>query len=264
MYSHHEESIQKLKAYFLEREKPVAIILGGSVVKGNARVDSDIDAMIVVSEARYQELAAQNRLAEVITGHCTYEGGYFDIKYKTKESLRQTAEHGSEPARSAYEKAQVIYSEDNEIATLVKSIAAYPVWEKERKLKCFNANLQLNYGYFLHCTGEDNAYMRAHLAAEIVYSVYRLILLENEVLFPCNRRLEETVKKCKKRPKDILDRGAKLLKEITLEHAEAFVEEFIKESGLAIERDVSINCSNYVEYYEEWWRKERPSFPNEW
>lgn len=107
MYLHHVESIEKLKEYFLSMEGLIAIVLDGSVVKGNARADSDIDAILVVTEEKYRELAAQNRLAEVIPGYCTYEGGYFDVKYKTKEILRRAAQFASEPTRNAYVKAQV-------------------------------------------------------------------------------------------------------------------------------------------------------------
>lgn len=264
MYRHHIDSIEKLKEYFMPKEGMIAIVLDGSIVKGNERPDSDIDALIIVTEEKYKELAAQNRLAEVIADRCTYEGGYFDVKYKTKAILQASALHASEPTRNAYVKARVLYSSDEEIAPLVEKIAAYPEHEREAKLKCFNANLQLNRGYFLHCVPESNAYMRAHLAQEIVYSVYRLILLENRELFPCNRRLEETVLKCSKRPENILSLGATFLKEITPENCEKFVKAFWEQSELPLTDDVSENCSQYVKFYEDWWNEERPPFPNEW
>ncbi len=264
MYPHHIASIEKLKEYFQGKEGVIAAVLDGSIVKGNERPDSDVDAIIVVTPEKYAELAAENRLAEVITGHCTYEGGYFDIKYKTKAQLCAAAKHASEPTRNTYVKAQVLFSSDPAIAPLVAEIAAYPEHELAAKVECFNADLQLNYGYFLRCVPEDNAYMRAHLAQEIVYSVYRLILAENKELFPCNRRLEETVAKCKKRPADILKLGAAFLKEITPEKCDAFVQAFKAQTALPLCDDVSQNCSLYVKYYEDWWNEERPPFPNEW
>lgn len=264
MFKHHIESIEKLKEYFIGQEGVLAIVLDGSVVKGNARPDSDIDAVIVVTEERYARLSAEKRLAEVIPGYCTYEGGYFDVKYKTKAILQRAAEHASEPTRSAFVKAQVIHSKDWEIAELVKKIAQYPEHEFTDKVRCFNANLQLNRGYFLHCVGRDNAYMRAHLAQEIVYSVYRLILAENRVLFPCNRRLEETVRTCKRRPQNIIELGTEFLQTISSESCEKFVTAFWKQSALPLTDDVSENCSEYVRFYEDWWLKENPPFPNEW
>ena len=245
-------------------EGMIAIVLDGSIVKGNERPDSDVDAIIVVTEETYTALAAENRLAEVIQGYCTYPEGYFDIKYKTKKLLQEAAAHASEPTRNAYVKARVLYSTDAEIAPLVAQIAAYPEHERSEKIKCFNANLQLNRGYFLHCVEETNAYMRAHLAQEIVYSVYRLILLENRELFPCNRRLEDAVRKCKKRPPDILERGAAFLRKIDQKNCEAFVSAFWEQSTLPLTDDVSENCSQYVKYYEDWWREEHAPFPNEW
>ena len=264
MYPHHIESAQKLRKYFEGQEGVIAIVLDGSTVKGNARPDSDIDAIIVVTEEKYAELAAQNRLAEVIPGHCTYEGGYFDIKYKTKAILRRAAEHASEPTRNAYVKAQVLCTTDAKIPALVAAIERYPEHTVADKIRCFCANLQLNRGYFLNIVPEDNSYMRAHLAQEIVYSVYRLILIENRALFPCNRRLEETVRACKKRPDDILELGKAFLQEITVERCEAFVQAFWKQSDLPLNDDVSESCSQYVRYYEDWWLEENPPFPNEW
>lgn len=264
MYRHHIESIEKLKEYFIGQEGVLAIVLDGSVVKGNARPDSDIDAVIVVTEERYARLSAEKRLAEVIAGHCTYEGGYFDIKYKTKEILRRAAEQASEPTRSAFVKAQVVYSKDGEIAQIIEQIARYPEHEFLDKVRCFNANLQLNRGYFLHCVKEDNAYMRAHLAQEIVYSVYRLILAENRVLFSCNRRLEDAVRSCLHKPENVIELGGEFLQNISVEACERFVTAFWAQSGLPLTDDISENCSEYVRFYEDWWLKENPPFPNEW
>ena len=264
MYPHHIASIEKLKEYFLPMEGMIALVLDGSVVKGNARPDSDVDALVVVSEEKYRALAAENRLAEVITGHCTYEGGYFDVKYKTKAHLQAAAERASEPTRNAYVKAQVLYSSDPEIEPLIGRIAAYPEHEREAKVRCFNADLQLNRGYFLQCVPAENAYMRAHLAQEIVYSVYRLILAENRELFPCNRRLEEAVRDCKHRPENILELGAAFLRDISAETCEKFVKAFWEQSSLPLTDDVSENCSQYVKYYEDWWNEGRAPFPNEW
>ena len=264
MYKHHQESAQKLREYFERQEGVIAVVLDGSTVKGNARPDSDIDAIIVVTEERYAALAAENRLAEVIVGHCTYEGGYFDVKYKTKAILRRAAKYASEPTRNAYVKAQVMCTTDEEIPSLVAQISAYPEHTVEAKIACFCANLQLNRGYFLNIVPAENAYMRAHLAQEIVYSVYRLILIENRALFPCNRRLEETVRACGKRPANIVELGAKFLSEITAENCEAFVKAFWEQSALPLNDDVSESCSQYVKYYEDWWLEEDPPFPNEW
>ena len=264
MLQHHIDSIENLKKYYENDEGVIAVILDGSVVKGNARPDSDIDAIVVVTEGRHEALAKEGRLAEVITGYCTYEGGYFDVKYKTKETLKRATMSASEPTRNAYEGAQTVFTKDAEIPDLVAAIGRYPEHERDKKMACFMANLKLNREYFMSCVKEDNAYMRAHLAQEVVYSVYRLVLLENRVLFPCNRRLEDTVKKCKTYPAGLLKLGAKFLKEITAENCEAFVGLFVSTTKLPFNDEINSNLTAYCKYYEDWWMDENPPFPNEW
>ena len=87
MYKHHEDSINNLIAMYKENPDVLSIALGGSIAKGRERIDSDIDAIIIVNDAMYKNLRNQNKLSECIYGHCTYEGGYFDVKYFTKDYL---------------------------------------------------------------------------------------------------------------------------------------------------------------------------------
>ena len=54
MLKHHEESIRNLVSYYKDGEGVIAVILDGSIVHGNARPDSDIDAVIVVTEEEYE------------------------------------------------------------------------------------------------------------------------------------------------------------------------------------------------------------------
>lgn len=56
----------------------------------------------------------------------------------------------------------------------------------------FYSNFWLNYFYFLKSCPIDG-YMKLHVIGEIIYSLYRIILQEKEILFACNRRLEEQV-----------------------------------------------------------------------
>ena len=49
MYQHHLDSIEKMKEYFRPTEGIIALVLGGSVAKGNERPDSDLDALVILT-----------------------------------------------------------------------------------------------------------------------------------------------------------------------------------------------------------------------
>ena len=95
MLDHHKKSIENLIEYFKEDVDIISIVLGGSVAKGLERADSDIDAIIVVTNERYAMLEKENRIAECIYGYCPYENGYFDIKYTTIDYLEALAARGA-------------------------------------------------------------------------------------------------------------------------------------------------------------------------
>lgn len=108
MYQHHEESLKILEDMFRGREEVIALVFGGSVAKGMERPDSDLDAMVIVTQEYFDQCMKENRTAECLSG-CTYEGGYFDIKYMTKDFLEQAALKGSEPTRNSFVKSRVLF-----------------------------------------------------------------------------------------------------------------------------------------------------------
>ncbi len=261
MYQHHKDSLENMKKYFMEKDV-IALIFGGSVAKGNERPDSDLDAMVVVSDEIYKEKKETNRTAETVSGFCTYEGGYFDIKYMTKDFLREAAEKGSEPARNAFVKAQVLFSHDPEIEEIVAKIPVFQKSEKEEKMMSFYADFWLNYYYFMKSCPIDG-YMRLHAINEVIYSLYRMILQENEILFACNRRLEEQVTAISSQTAEFTELGKKLAETQEMEDADAFVRKFQEISSYVAPEDVSKILSTYTKDFEQWWRVPRPNI-NEW
>ncbi len=257
MYRHHEESLKIMEDMFRKREEVTALIFGGSVAKGNERPDSDLDAMAIVSEEHFRELDAQNRTAECISGFCTYEGGYFDVKYMTKEYLRQAAEKGSEPTRNSFVGSRVLYTMDPEITELVAAIPVFQEKEMEEKMLSFYCDLQLNYGYFWKACSPEG-YMKIRTASEIIYTIYRLILQENKVLFPCNRRLEETVEKLASKPAGIVELCRRFAETQEDELADRIMESYHGWTSYDYPKDHNVYCSQYCMDFEKWWLFPRP------
>ena len=71
MYKHHEESIANMKEYF-RKQGAIALILIGSVAKGEERVNSDLDCAVILSEEEYAEKDKYNVTTETVEGLCTY------------------------------------------------------------------------------------------------------------------------------------------------------------------------------------------------
>lgn len=262
MYKHHEESLERLIRYFSDKEEVIAVIFGGSVAKGCERPDSDLDAMVVITEEAYRLRVESNTTAETIDGYCTYEGGYFDIKYMTKEFLADAAEKGSEPARNAFLGSRVLFTKDEEIPHIVDKIPVFQRQEKEDKMLSFYADFWLNYYYFLKSCPVDG-YMKLHAVNEVIYSIYRMILQENEILFPCNRRLEESVEKISGETARLAGLGRISAKTQEMADVEAFVSFFLEITSYEIPENIGNVLSRYTTDFEQWWRVPRPNI-NEW
>lgn len=261
MYKHHEESIMNMKRYF-EDMGATALILGGSVAKGKERVDSDLDGMVVLTDEAYAERERMNATTETVDGYCTYEGGYFDIKYMTKSYLKELAEKGSEPARSGFESAKILFSHDSEIETIIPKIPVFQKAEQEEKLISFYSDFWLNYYYFLKSCN-PNGYMKMRTIAEIIYAIYRILLQEYEILFECNRRLEEQVADISDKTAELVAIAHKLESSQTMEDADAFAEKFFSITSYKAPEDLALVLTAYSRDFQEWWRNPRPNM-NEW
>lgn len=266
MYKHHEESLQIMVNYFQnltpDRDHIIALIFGGSVAKGMERPDSDLDAMVIVTEEYFKKRQEANATTETINDMCTYDGGYFDIKYMTKEYIKAAATKGSEPTRNSFMSSKVLFSKDPEIEGIVKSIPVFQLSEMEDKQLSFYSALLLNYMYFWKdCKPEG--YMKTHVAAEIVYSIYRLILQENQILFPSNRRLEETVASAPNKPEGIVELCQKFCETYDSDTCDQMVESYMNWTTYQKPKDISAVLSRYVLDYEQWWITPRP-LVNEW
>lgn len=258
MYLHHENAINNLIELYKNQDGVIAIILGGSVAKGTERIDSDIDATIIVNEAKYQELEQRNELAECISGYCSYEGGYFDIKYESKNFLKAMAEKGSEACRSSYISSRILYSTDPEIQEVLDKIPVFQNQEKENKLLSFYSAFDLSFGYIWSTASDNNPYYKLRTAADIVYYGYRILLQENEVLFPSHRRLEETVAKLASKPEGIIEKAHRLLSELSEESKDDFVQSILTQIEYVPPKDFKVTLTRYIDDNQHWWYTNAP------
>jgi len=145
---HHKKAITYLVNELQQDADYLAVIISGSVAKGLAREDSDIDCYLVVKDECFEERKQRDHLLYYDQEGCEYEGGYYDGKIINYSFLRAAAERGSEPTRASFEGAMVVFSRIPELTELVSRIAVYPETNRERNFQDFFAQVELYGGYF--------------------------------------------------------------------------------------------------------------------
>ena len=223
MLKHHEDSVKNMVAHYSADSEIIALFLVGSLVTGTARPDSDVDGVAVIPEGYLEKTG--KRGMEVVGGKCTYEGGYFDVHFKTRKQLEELAENGSEPMRNLFTAAKVLYCHDPDLPALVARIAVLREESLAEKQKGHYCTLKQFHRYFWICCKPQGFY-RQYVANGMIFSLYRLILLENKVLFPSSRKLEDVVQILENKPPGIMDLCHDFMRDLTDNAAQSLVEAY--------------------------------------
>lgn len=257
MYAHHQKAIENLKMYFEGKPDILGVVLGGSVAKGLERPDSDIDAMVIVTPQRYAQLISQRRTVETISGYCDYEGGYFDIKYMTKEYLEAAADHGSEPTRNSFLHSWCVLANDPEIPGLVSKIPIFQKQEKEEKQAAFYAILALSKDYYWRYIDTDPL-LKARTISDIAFFALRMLMQDREVLFPCAKSMFTYIRRMENTPENVLENCTAFLENPTDETMHAFVSQVLSSISYQPPEDYGLILSRFALDNEQWWYKQRP------
>ncbi|BCM94350.1 hypothetical protein IAD21_06257 [Abditibacteriota bacterium] len=251
---HHRDTIERVLAQFSIEPEVRAIIVGGSVVKNEARDDSDVDVILIVTEEEYARREATSELAFVDRELATAPTGYVDFKRQTLSFLQDAAQCGSEPTRNAFVSALCLWERDDssEVTRLLPRIARYPEAERQDKINSFMAQLAFNRHYFWReAQRENNAYLMARVQSETVLFGSRLILAHNRVLFPSHKRLKWAIERAPHKPEGFWNLAEAVLADATKENMDAFCDAV---EGFT-EWNVSVNLmTRFVEDCETSWR----------
>lgn len=249
MYKHHEESIENMIKHYRENEEIKALFLIGSVATGTERPDSDIDAVAIVANEYYDQKKNKEGLEEVYVGKCTYEGGYFNIHYMTRGDLEQLEVNGSEPMRNMFFCARTLYCDEPDLPELVARIPVFQKKEAEAKQHRFYCTFKMFHTYFW-VTCKPEGFMRLHVADGMIYHLYRLILIENEILFPSMRKLEEYVARAPKKPEGIIEKCHRFMQTLSNEDCLALVESYEAWTGYDYPKDHNVVMNHFADPYE--------------
>jgi hypothetical protein len=183
---HHEVAIEEAVRRYGTRAV-VAVVVVGSVARGDERDDSDVDLCLIVDDAEFERQAEAGRVSFVEL-HELYPEGVFDVKHVSESQLRLATVAGDEPMRASFEGARVAWAADGavvaRIAELVAEVAMLPdeVWAASAR--AFDAQARLHGEYFLpQAVKLGDLLLLHHAAVHLAFAVGRAVLAREHVLF---------------------------------------------------------------------------------
>ncbi|MFB6073976.1 MAG: hypothetical protein ABEJ89_03090 [Haloarculaceae archaeon] len=224
MYEHHREALDAVVADVREDADFLACLLAGSVAKGWERADSDLDVILVATDAAYERRRADWDLQyyrEDVTDHPDV---YADGKVVNRDFLREVADHGSEPARAAFLDAGVEWTADPEVPDLIDRIPVYPEDDRADRIRTFYSQMQAYRWFVDEAAKREEPYLRHHAATQLSLFGGRLLLAGARTLFPYHKWFARTLAETDDVPDGTVERMETLLADRTPEAADAFVE----------------------------------------
>ncbi len=223
--AHHRRAIERLTDAYRDDPRFLGLIIGGSVAKGFAREDSDVDFLIVATDEEFAERRAARDLFINRTDLCDYDGGYVDGKVIDLAFLENVAAKGNEPSRAAFEGAFLGYSHVAELEAVLERIPVYPSAGHEERVKAFYTMAFMQHWLMLEADRHGNRYTQVRAASQLALFAGRLILAHNQRLFPYHKWLPRTLSSVADKPEQFMARFNALLEDPSATHATALFEQ---------------------------------------
>jgi predicted nucleotidyltransferase len=196
----HQRAIDRLAEAYKDDHHFVALIIGGSVAKGYARPDSDVDFMIVATDGEFARLDAADDLFINRRDLCDYDGGFVDGKVIDLAYLRDVAGFGNEPSRAAFQGAFTAFCHHRAVEDLLPTIPVYPEQDHDRRIKAFYSMAFIQNWLMREAERHDNPYTVLRAASQLALFAGRLILAHNRVLYPYHKWLTRALEEATDKP----------------------------------------------------------------
>ena len=222
--AHHQRAIDKLTEAYRDDDRFIGLIIGGSVAKGFARDDSDVDFMMVAADAEYADRLARRDFFINRQDLTDYPGGYVDGKIIELGFLEDVAANGNEPSRAAFEGAFLAFSHEPRLEALIRDIPVYPEDGHRERVNAFYCMAFIQHWLMHEAVRHDNRYTILRAASQLALFSGRLLLAHNRQLFPYHKWLPRTLESISAKPDDYMRLFNDLLERPGTETATALFE----------------------------------------
>lgn len=204
LWPHHQRTVERLRQRFGSDSRFDALLIGGSLVKGYGREDSDVDVVFVATPGEYREREQGGDFSYYAEEDCDYPGGYVDGKVVDLNFLLDVAERGSEPARAAFVGAFAAFSHLPQLPELLARITAYPEHERTEKMRAFYSQLLIMNWYIGEAEKRSDLYLLRHVSTELALYAGRLFLAHNRILYPYHKWFMRRLGEAPDKPDNLL------------------------------------------------------------
>lgn len=222
---HHRRAIDRLADAYRDDPEFLGLIIGGSVARGHARDDSDVDFLIIATDEAFGQRRGAGDLFINRRDLCDYDGGYVDGKIVNLAFLEDVAEKGNEPSRAAFEGAFVAYSHLPDLEAVLQRIPIYPEAGHDDRIKAFYCMAFIQHWLCHEAERHGNRYTINRAATQLALFAGRLILAHNRKLFPYHKWLPRALESAPDKPAELMRCFNALVDEPTGRHATALFEQ---------------------------------------
>ena len=221
---HHQRAIDRLADTYRDDPEFRGLIIGGSVAKGCAREDSDVDFLIIATDDAFERRMAARDLFINRTDLTDYEHGFVDGKIVNLAYLENVAEKGNEPSRASFEGAFAAYSHIPDLDALLQRIHVYPEAGHDERVRAFYSMAFIQHWLFHEAERHGNRYTMTRAASQLALFAGRLILAHNRRLFPYHKWFLRALESVPDKPADMMKHFKGLLDAPSGEHATTLFE----------------------------------------
>ena len=188
---------------------------------------SDVDILLLLTPAAFAPRRASGKLTSASHDLATYPGGYVDAKYVSVDLIRDAAARGSEAARFALEGVTVLFERDGsgvDVRAEVERAVRYPVEGKAERMRRFRAQLDAWRWFWREGRRKGDGYLVGLAVRKLVLFGGRLVLAENEVLYPFHKWFLRVLGSVTEKPEGLMEAIARVLEDPSEENVEGFYE----------------------------------------
>jgi len=228
MYKHHQQVIAKVSKKYKEKKEHIALLLTGSVARGNAVTNSDVDFQLIVSETEYKRRIESGDSNIIDRDIADYPGGYADVLVYSLAKLKEFALAAGELMRYAYVGVKILWSRDTQIEHLIKKISHYQDKDHDKKISLFHTQVESWLWYCKEAKRHKNKYFLFQASSRLLLFGIRLILCHNRMLYPYHKWCLNELERASDKPKNMLNYTKKLMNKPSYKHAKLFADSILQ------------------------------------